>query len=250
MIVETRPNLFATRILLIEDEHFMRNLVIQALNSVGFATIHEAESGRHALQILDKQDVDIVITDIEMKHVNGFDVVRAIREGETRLARNAPVIFLSGLSDVATLASAARLDAQGFLIKPVSAKQLLEKVKAAMEAEVVVHPVGTYRGMTLDTAGHQGSAGPRSVPGSDPHAVAASRVGIPGHDRASPANNARLDVLMLTEGMTLRHNVYVRGVLLLAQGTPLRSPQIKVLQDMRLLLDDRQIEVDLPPGGG
>ena len=57
----------------------------------------------------------------------------------------------------------------------------------------------------------------------------------------------RVDVLMLAEGMILAQDVRAKGNLLLKSGTRLLAPHIAVLLDMRTLLDDRSLEVVVPP---
>lgn len=225
--------LYSTRILLVEDEHFLRDLLIQALNSVGFSNVLEAENGSSALHLLERHEVDILISDIEMTQVNGFDLVRAVRMGDTRLPRDTPVVFLSGLSDVSTLSSAARLDVQGFLIKPVSAKRLLNKIRDALNEDIAVQPVPAYRSMSLRESR------------DDNVAPAPERPPTAGRE-PGPSRILSMDVLMLEPGMTLQSNVTARGLLLLKAGTRLAPIQIRVLVDMRELLDERTIAVELP----
>lgn len=239
-----QTNLYKTRMLIVEDEHFMRSLIIHALQSSGFAAILEAESGKKALQLLENEVVDIIVTDIEMKEVDGFDLVRAVRMGKTHQARDIPVIFLTGLSDVSTLSSAAQLDVQGFLIKPVSARQLQEKIKDALTKDVRLNPVGTYEAMALvSTTQDEDRKSATQAIGVSAADVSQSESGN-GRPVGSPLNTRRVDVLMLTEGMTLRQDVHTKGQLLLKAGTCLNSSHITVLQDMRSLLDDRQIVID------
>lgn len=237
--LQRRP--YNARILVVEDEHFMRDLVIQALNSVGFSEILEAENGRNALALLEKEEVDILMTDIEMKQVNGFDLVRAVRMGRTHLPRETPAIFLTGLSDISTVSSASQLGVQGFLVKPVSASQLHDKIREVLDAEVEVSSVEAYREMRLSStiAGKPAVSTPQP-PGREPS--------YPDCDHARGRIDC-LDVLRLTEGMTVRHNVYARGSLLLEAGTTLLAIHILALKDMRGLLDTRLIEVELPNGG-
>ena len=223
------------RILVVEDEHFMRTLIIQALNSLGYMDVLEAENGKNALALLERTAADIVITDIEMKHLNGLELVRAVRTGKTSLPRDVAVIFLSGLSDISTLSSAAQLDVQAFLVKPVSARQLHEKISEALSAPIEVRPVDVYAEMSLGPtaeAKHTAAAEPAKAP--------------PAPRETTSGRLKHVDVLMLEEGMTLRQDVYARNSLLLSAGTCLMPMHIRVLQDMRELLDDRGIEVELP----
>ncbi len=234
-----------TRVLLVEDESFMRELIVHALRSVDYRQILEAEDGSAALRALESQAVDIVISDIEMQPINGFELVRHIRSGETRLPREIPVIFLTGLSDLGTLSSAAQLVIQGFLVKPVSANLLAERIVSAQSKPVELHPAEVYRSMSLE-ANDPTSDTARSRTNTASQVPKAPTASGPAstRGRSLPSLAAdHVDVLMLEAGMQLRSDVYARGVLLLTAGTLLLDAHVQVLQDMRTLLDSRQIAI-------
>ena len=221
-------DLYKIRILVVEDQHLMRELTIEALNSIGFAAVEGVENGARALKQMQKQRFDVIVTDIEMKPVNGFELVRAIRAGQTSHPRGLPIIFLTGFSDVGTLSSAADLDVQVFIVKPVSAKLLREKVEQALNGETHLQPPAAYRYLRL--------ASPGQLDGPVRHVA-------PGDE----ARKRTVDVLMLAEGMILEQDVRAKGNLLLKAGTRLLAPHIAVLLDMRALLHERRLEVSLPP---
>lgn len=249
MIENAARNIYKARILLVEDEHFMRSLLVQALNSVGFSEIREAENGHNALQSLEMRGADIVVTDIEMKPVNGFDLVRAIRSGEAHVPRETPVVFLSGLSDVSTLSSASQLDVQGFLVKPVNANRLREKLTEALHKKITLHPPMHYQPMRLghasnDAAARDSAAENRTTPAPRPPKPQAAT-----QDPSHPTDdngNIETSLLMLEAGMTLCHDVRARGALLLKDGTELLPQHIAVLQDLRAVLDTQRFMVKLP----
>jgi len=221
-------DLYKIRILVVEDQHLMRELTIEALNSIGFAAVEGVENGARALKQMQKQRFDVIVTDIEMKPVNGFELVRAIRAGQTSHPRGLPIIFLTGFSDVGTLSSAADLDVQVFIVKPVSARLLREKVEQALTGETHLQPTAAYRSLAL------------MAPGS-------VETWLPQVSPQAHSRKRRVDVLMLAEGMILAQDVRAKGNLLLKSGTRLLAPHIAVLLDMRTLLDDRSLEVVVPP---
>ena len=82
-------------ILLVEDSAFYRNIEKSYLSQEGFKVV-EAENGKEALKILKEQEVDLVVTDIEMPEMNGFQLTREIRKDEQ--LRHLPIIAVTSLS--------------------------------------------------------------------------------------------------------------------------------------------------------
>ena len=82
-------------ILLVEDSSFYRNMEKSYLSQEGFKVL-EAENGKEALDILRKESVDLVVTDIEMPEMNGFQLTEEIRRDEN--LRHLPVIAVTSLS--------------------------------------------------------------------------------------------------------------------------------------------------------
>ena len=231
------PNsLYNNRILVVEDEHIMRMLLIQALDNMGIASISEAESGNRAQEVIQKQTVDIVLSDLEMKHGSGFELIQAIRTGKTHQPRNTPVLVITGYSDLSTLSSVSALDVQGYLVKPVSANQLREKLEELEALQVSVKDAEAYEHLRGDTGNARNNTRQDSID--------KSKTEQPGqHPRKY---SAKVDVLMLEEGMKLRQDVFAKSTALLRADTVLDIGKIKILQDMRSLLDNRQIDVVLP----
>jgi two-component system, chemotaxis family, sensor kinase CheA len=71
----------AARVLLVEDSMFFRNLTVPFLSEVGFQVV-AVPSGKDALEIMDKQGFDAVVTDIEMPHMDGFELATKLRSRE------------------------------------------------------------------------------------------------------------------------------------------------------------------------
>ena len=141
-------------ILVVEDEHYMRMLIIQALQSVGFKAIYEAEDGKRALQVMSKeQHIDLVISDIEMQPMNGLALAQQIRAGKAPIDPGTRFVFLTGLGDISTLTDAAELDVQGFISKPFSANQLKEKIEKALKMRVELRAPSIYEELVFGSAG-------------------------------------------------------------------------------------------------
>jgi two-component system, chemotaxis family, chemotaxis protein CheY len=73
------------RLLIVDDSAMMRRVIARAatLTGVSIERIHEAENGRHALQLLETEPIDVVITDINMPVMNGTELLRAMAARES-----------------------------------------------------------------------------------------------------------------------------------------------------------------------
>jgi two-component system, cell cycle sensor histidine kinase and response regulator CckA len=116
------------KVLLVEDEDPVRLFSARALRSKGYKVV-EARNGEAALEILNAESFDLLITDMIMPKVNGATVIKTARETSHEL----PVICISGYTDESVLSEIESLDRVLFLPKPFSLKQLAGKVKEALE---------------------------------------------------------------------------------------------------------------------
>ncbi len=115
------------KILLVEDSATIRFAMCQYIENSGHETL-VAESGEQALQILDTTPVDMVIMDVEMPGLDGFETTRLIREwlGDHWI----PIIFVTGKSEAASLEEGISAGGDDYLIKPVNETILNAKIRA------------------------------------------------------------------------------------------------------------------------
>lgn len=116
------------RILIVDDEETDRLLVEAILTRAGHETI-VVEGGEEALRAYLDRDVDIVITDLKMPDVHGFELITIMREFRTPPV----VIALSGTGPF-QLHMAEALGAEWTLLKPVDPRMLLDAVHRAQES--------------------------------------------------------------------------------------------------------------------
>jgi two-component system KDP operon response regulator KdpE len=120
------------KILVIDDEPPIRKLLRMGLSTQGF-TVIEAESGKAGLEKL-KEPLDLVILDLGLPDMQGFDVLRAMRG-----AKNAtPVIVLSSRDDEAGKVEALDLGADDYVTKPFGMGELLARMRAALRHRLQV----------------------------------------------------------------------------------------------------------------
>ncbi len=108
----------------------MRLFGARALRSKGYKVI-EARNGEAALELMESEQFDLLITDMVMPKVDGAAVIREAR----RVRGNIPVICISGYTEESILREVEAIDNVSFLPKPFSLQQLAGKVKEAMESK-------------------------------------------------------------------------------------------------------------------
>ncbi len=111
-------------ILVVDDEPVIRDLCVQALTGY---RVYQAENGEAALGLLEREPVDLVLTDVMMPLMDGMELLRRIKEREP----NQAVIVMTGFSEKEVILRALKLDADDFISKPINLLQLrttLDKV--------------------------------------------------------------------------------------------------------------------------
>ncbi len=124
--MEELPDFSGHKALLIDDHSFMREIVHEQLKKLNFDEILEAENGEEGLKMLSK-DIDIIVCDIRMEPVDGFEFVERMRAMDAPISK-IPLIFLTGKADTETIQKAMNVGVDGYIIKPVSPQKLTEKV--------------------------------------------------------------------------------------------------------------------------
>jgi two-component system, chemotaxis family, chemotaxis protein CheY len=118
------------RVLIVDDEPFMRKTIKVVLRVVGQYAVEEADDGDVALAMVPVFRPDIVLCDISMPRMGGLQFVEQLRIHQEAELRDIPVIVLTVNAEESTILTAARLKVSGYLVKPVSPKQLGAQIKA------------------------------------------------------------------------------------------------------------------------
>jgi two-component system chemotaxis response regulator CheY len=115
-----------TRILTVDDSASMRALLNHALTSQGF-DVAQAEDGEVALEWLALNEVDVVITDINMPRLDGFGLIEKLRQGNRH--RDRPILVLTTESSEEKKARARSAGATGWIVKPFDPEKLVAAVR-------------------------------------------------------------------------------------------------------------------------
>ncbi|MGJ3238346.1 MAG: response regulator transcription factor [Anaerolineae bacterium] len=116
------------QILVVDDEGANRYSVSKTLQRVGYI-VKEAASGEQALEYVDGQEYDVVLTDIRMQGIDGVELLRRIKEQSP----DAIVILMTGYASLGTAVEALRLGAHDYLIKPSSSQDIRQSVSRGIE---------------------------------------------------------------------------------------------------------------------
>jgi two-component system chemotaxis response regulator CheY len=121
-------------ILVVDDFSTMRRIITNVLRQLGFDNIVEAEDGSKALQILESEQVDFVITDWNMPQMSGLDLLKAIRASEDAALKGVPVLMVTAEALQDNIMAAAKAGVNNYIIKPFDAQTLAEKINKIFTA--------------------------------------------------------------------------------------------------------------------
>lgn len=114
-------------ILIVDDSAAMRSLLVSTLETLGQLHIVQAPNGFEALRMLPREQIDLVLTDINMPDINGLELLSFIRNNP--IYKDVPVVVISTEGSRKDIEKGLTLGANEYLVKPFNPEQLLEIVK-------------------------------------------------------------------------------------------------------------------------
>src|SRR3981081_3401703 len=115
----------AKKILIVDDEAMIRKAIHLALEKEGYEVV-EAETGGEALRRIELSKPDLILLDIMLPDVSGFDVCRDIRKAGLRV----PIIILSAKTEEIDIVVGLEIGADDYITKPFRARELLARIAA------------------------------------------------------------------------------------------------------------------------
>lgn len=148
-----------TRILVVDDEPHIVSLVTRALQADGYDTV-SADDGQAALDRALEGDIDLIILDVGLPTLDGFDVLRALRaEGEKM-----PVIMLTARSASRDAVNGLDAGASDYVPKPFSVAELMARVRSRLREHTgAITMVLTHGDVTLDILGRRTTVAGRDI---------------------------------------------------------------------------------------
>lgn len=118
------------RVLVVDDQRAARMLVRSTLTALGCTKIAECADGRDALSYLAAHRVDLIISDLNMPNMDGFGLLRALRQsGENK---QTPFIMLTSHGSLAAVKDAVTLGASEYVVKPFDPTTMKSKIEALL----------------------------------------------------------------------------------------------------------------------
>ena len=128
------------KFLIVDDEDLIRWSLRQKITNWGYQ-VAEAADGKSALELVDKDEPDVVLLDIRLPDLNGLDVLRAIKEKHSRVV----VIMMTAYGVLEDAVTSLRLGAYDFVSKPLNFEELSVTVGNALEAVKLRQEVRHFR---------------------------------------------------------------------------------------------------------
>jgi len=119
-----------TKILLLEDDKVLSESLIELLEYENFAITH-VKDGEEAINKTYEQKFDMFLFDVNVPFVNGFELLRNLRES----GDETPAIFLTALDDIASLSLGFKSGADDYIKKPFDFDELLVRIKAILKRQ-------------------------------------------------------------------------------------------------------------------
>ena len=147
-------------ILVCEDDFAIKTMISTKLRQENYS-VYTAQNGQEALNLMEKQQIDLVISDIMMPEMDGYEFVQTLRETKHTL----PILMITAKSQLESLEAAFKLGVDDYMVKPLRLEELVLRVKALLrrsqlEAEKVLtftHTRLDYNALTMTelTTGEQ-----------------------------------------------------------------------------------------------
>ncbi len=130
-----------TTILLVEDDEAVRQTLADMLEVHGFGVV-AATNGIEGLAAAKREAPSLIITDVQMQGMTGFDLIAAMRDDEA--LRGIPVIVISAAADRATTRRGMELGAADFITKPFSEDELIQSIATRLEKKELVDELDAF----------------------------------------------------------------------------------------------------------
>lgn len=118
-------------ILVVDDFSTMRKIIKNLLRELGFTNITEADDGATALPMLQKYEIDFLVTDWIMPVMQGIDLVKEIRKDPN--LSSLPVLMVTAEAKREHIIEAAQAGVNGYVVKPFTAQTLEDKIDMIFE---------------------------------------------------------------------------------------------------------------------
>ena len=114
-------------ILIVEDDKNLRKLIVTCLKKNSYNT-YEAFNGNEALEVLDQNYIDLIISDVMMPEMDGFQLIKELRDSKYKT----PILLITAKSDIKDKKQGFLLGADDYMVKPINIEELLLRVQVLL----------------------------------------------------------------------------------------------------------------------
>lgn len=130
-----------SRILIVDDDEIIRKLLRRVLERSGFA-IDEAASGEEALQQIEKNPPDLILLDVVMDGIDGFQACRKLK-GIEKMAE-VPIVFVTGRSDTGSIVEGLNAGGNDYITKPINRHEALARIRNHLKMRKLMRMQGEF----------------------------------------------------------------------------------------------------------
>ena len=130
------------RVLVVDDEQLVRDLLVSYLNSLGFV-VETAQDGLEGLEKYTEGEFDLVITDLSMPNMDGIELVKELREADDE----AVVLIITGYPTIGTAVEAIKHGAADYLTKPFTLDEVKIRIDKAIGAKLLKGRLKSAQGL-------------------------------------------------------------------------------------------------------
>ena len=131
-------------ILVVEDDQKLRHLLCTVLERNGYKAI-DAQDGIQALDILDKEYIDLIISDIMMPNMDGYDLTEQLREAQFDL----PILMVTAKEGFSDKKKGFLIGIDDYMVKPIDVNEMVLRVGALLRRAQIINERKTTFGSTL-----------------------------------------------------------------------------------------------------
>jgi len=215
-------------VLVIDDEEFMRGMVLRFLEMMGISKVTEATDGADGLTKLMNIQLDLIVLDIMMKPMNGLKFPKTVRIGMSDAKRDVPVIVLTGSDEQSVLGTSMALDCNAFVSKTESLDILKSRIMRVLEGPLKIKKTAEYQSVEV------------------PEIINTARPPDQPQDSApSPTTATEVPIEEVEEGAVVARGVITEdGYILLAAGTVMSPSYLSRLCDISEIIEVPSIWIE------
>ena len=129
---------------MVDDDKQLADVLAEYLTKLGYQAV-ATYGGREGLEMFERDDFQLVITDLMMPDMDGMELMEAVKRLDSRVV----VMVVTGFGTVESAVAAIKRGAYDFIPKPFNMGELEVIIKRALERHSIVRQLGVFRGLTL-----------------------------------------------------------------------------------------------------